>query len=513
MHRAQRLLSGRWLAGAAALWLLGVELPSAGAQDAVGRGAARPPVDVTARLSAERYFLDNGLEVILHPEPAQPRASVLLWYHVGPSSEPAGRSGFAHLFEHLMFEGSRHVGRDYDVLLESAGATNVNGTTSWDRTNYFATLPPEYLERLLWLESDRMGYMLDGITQQRLDVQRSVVLNERRQSYENAPYGPSSLALLDGLFPEGHPYHGAVIGSMTDLRAATLDDVRRFFEQYYAPSNATLAVGGHFDTQQVKRWIARYFGTLPARAASGAVAAPPALQPRRVGPTARCLERSATPWDASASDTVPPCTLTPPRVPSLRQSERLEVREPVQTSKVAVGWVTAPIYTEDDAPLRLVAAILGAGRSSRLHQALVVQRRLATETSASLDPTALGGIFCVDAMVAPGAPADSVERALQEQLAELAQHPPSAAELARAKRLLQIDALTSLQQLVGPEGESGSLGWLQSFAHYLGDPALAEHWLARLELVTPAQIQEVTERYLVNHPRMTVVTLPDGAAQ
>src|SRR5690606_7572215 len=178
----------------------------------------------------EKYQLDNGLTVLLHQDRSLPLVAVNLWYHVGPANEPPGRSGFAHLFEHLMFEGSRHVGREFDRLLESVGATNVNGTTSWDRTNYYETVPREHLELVLWLESDRMGFMLDGLDQQRLDVQRDVVKNERRQTYENAPYGPSTLALLDTLFPEGTPYHGAIIGSMEDLSAATLDDVREFFE-------------------------------------------------------------------------------------------------------------------------------------------------------------------------------------------------------------------------------------------------------------------------------------------
>src|SRR5687767_415232 len=223
---------------------------------------AAAPASATPRIPFEKYRLKNGLEVILHEDRSLPLVAVNIWYHVGPANEPKGRSGFAHLFEHLMFEGSRHVGREFDLLLEAAGATNMNGTTSWDRTNYFETVPREHLELVLWIESDRMGFMLDTLNQERLDVQRGVVQNERRQSYENAPYGPSTLALLDALFPEGHPYHGAVIGSMKDLEAAKLEDVRSFFQAYYAPSNATLAIAGDFDGAAVKQLIERYFGTL-----------------------------------------------------------------------------------------------------------------------------------------------------------------------------------------------------------------------------------------------------------
>src|SRR5688572_622487 len=209
-------------------------------------------------LAFEKYSLKNGLGVILHQDRSLPLVAVNLWYHVGPANEPPGRSGFAHLFEHLMFEGSRHVGREFDRLLESVGATNVNGTTSWDRTNYFETVPREQLELVLWIESDRMGFMLDGLDQERLDVQREVVKNERRQTYENAPYGPSMLALLDTLFPNGTPYHGAVIGSMEDLTRAELGDVRAFFQAYYAPSNATLALAGDFEIEAAKTLIQKY---------------------------------------------------------------------------------------------------------------------------------------------------------------------------------------------------------------------------------------------------------------
>ncbi|HET9933081.1 MAG TPA: pitrilysin family protein, partial [Polyangiaceae bacterium] len=272
----------------------------------------------------EKLKLKNGLTLILHQDRSLPLVASNIWYHVGPANEPPKRSGFAHLFEHLMFEGSRHVGREFDTLLESVGATNVNGTTSWDRTNYFETVPREQLELLLWIESDRMGFMLDGLDQERLDVQRDVVKNERRQTYENAPYGASSLLMLDSLFPEGTPYHGAIIGSMADLSNATLEDVRDFFRTYYAPSNATLTLAGDFDLEEAKRLVQKYFETLPDRP----------REPSKFKPIA------------------------PPAQPIRR-----ELTEPVELARVAFGHVTPPAYTPDDALLEVTMAVLAGGKA------------------------------------------------------------------------------------------------------------------------------------------------------
>src|SRR5450432_1336101 len=259
-------------------------LPSALAAPATG-GATKAVVEApAASIPFQKFKLQNGLTVILHSDRSLHLVAVNVWYHVGPANEPEHRSGFAHLFEHLMFEGSKHVGHEFDHVLESIGATNSNGTTSWDRTNYFETAPSENLETVLWLESDRMGFMIDTLTQERLDVQRDVVKNERRQSYENSPYGPSSLAMLNTLFPEGHPYHGAVIGSMADLSAASLADVTEFFHQYYAPSDATLCIAGDIDLAEAKALIQRYFASLSdrTRPAHTTLAYTPVSKPERL---------------------------------------------------------------------------------------------------------------------------------------------------------------------------------------------------------------------------------------
>lgn len=421
-----------------------------------------------------KYQLANGLTVILHQDRALPLVSVNLWYRTGPVNEPKGRSGFAHLFEHLMFEGSRHVGREFDRLLESVGATNVNGTTSWDRTNYFETVPREHLPLALWIESDRMGYMLDALDQARLDVQRDVVKNERRQSYENAPYGPSTLALLDTLFPAGHPYHGAIIGSMQDLSAATLDDVREFFRAYYAPSNATLTLAGDFELEEAKALIAKYFETLPDRPR------PPAV--------------------------VPP-TSAPPG------ASRQVVREPVELSRVMFGYVTPPAYTPDDTALDVAMAILAGGKATRLYRALVMEGKLASDVDASLDSNRLGSAAILSATVTSGKKPEEVESAMDAVLAGLAERGPTTNELERAKRRILLNVLENLELLNGPGGESGRAGILQRFEFYLGDPGYLPKWVAAVKAVTAADVQRVVKEHLAPARRVVVVTEPEGAAR
>jgi zinc protease len=439
----------------------------------LGAGEApRGELPAPPRVSFEKIQLDNGLELLLHQDRSLPLVAVNLWYHVGPANEPKGRSGFAHLFEHLMFEGSKHVGRRFDTLLEAAGATNVNGTTSWDRTNYFETVPREKLELVLWIESDRMGFMLETLDQERLDVQRDVVKNERRQTFENAPYGPSTLALLDTLFPAGHPYHGAVIGSMQDLSAATLKDVREFFRAFYAPSNATLALAGDFDRAEALRLVQRYFGGLASRP-----------RPRRVTH----------------------------RTPPLSAPKRVVVEEPVELAKVTFGWITPPAYSEKEPALELAAAVLAGGKATRLYRSLVVEQKVAAEVSAELDANALASVLAVSAVAATGRTAAELERALADALAKLAKEGPTQAELDRAKRRVLVQLASNLQLLNGPGGESGRAGLLQRYNHYLGDPGHLETEYANLVKVGPAQLQRAVQSELAPERRLVVVTQPKPA--
>jgi zinc protease len=436
--------------------------------------APNPSAPSATDIGFEKYRLKNGLEVILHQDRSLPLIAVNLWYHVGPSSEPRGRSGFAHLFEHLMFEGSRHVGPEFDRLLESAGATNVNGTTSWDRTNYFETVPREHLELVLWIESDRMGYMLDTLTQESLDVQRGVVQNERRQTYENAPYGPSTLALLDALFPEGHPYHGAVIGSMKDLEAAKLEDVKSFFQAYYAPSNATLAIAGDFDGAAVKQLIERYFGTLTDRP-----------RPKR--------ERMVT--------------------PPLTAAKRLAISEPVQLGRIAFGWIAPPAFGPDEPALHLLAGVLAGGKATRLYRELVVSKKVASEVDAEVDANELASIVTVSAVAASGKTAEQLERELDAVLAAVSEQGPTAAELDRARRRMLLGLKSELQLLNGPGGESGRAGLLQRFNHYLGDPGYLKKWIDRINAVTPDDVRKAARQHLAPGARVVVVTQPAPAAK
>jgi zinc protease len=427
------------------------------------------PVAKRPEIPFEKLTLSNGLQLILQRDTTLPLVAVNIWYHVGPRNEAPGRSGFAHLFEHLMFSGSRHVGRDFDVLLESVGATNVNGTTSYDRTNYFETVPREQLDLVLWIESDRMGYLLDVLDQGLLDVQRDVVKNERRQSYENAPYGPSYLALLDALFPAGHPYNGAVIGSMADLSAATLDDVKGFFRDYYTPSNATLTIAGDFDPAAVKASVQKYFGTLVDR-------------PKKPTP-----EHTKLP---------------PARV------GRYVVKEPVELAEVTFGFRSPPAYSTDDPIIDVAMAVLAGGKATRLYQGLVVDKKVASEVTASQDSNQLSGIVTVSATAATGKSVSELEKALDESLAKLEKDGPTAVELERAKRSILLSTLKSLELLNGPGGETGRAGLLQRFQHYTGDPGYLPKWVEQIEKVSAADVQRVLREHLASSKRVLVVTEP-----
>jgi zinc protease len=425
-------------------------------------------------LPFEKSVLDNGLTLILHRDPSLPLVAVNLWYHVGPANESAGRSGFAHLFEHLMYEGSRHAGREFDYLLEAAGATNVNGTTSFDRTNYFETVPREHLELALWLESDRMGYLLDAVDQERLDVQRDVVKNERRQSYDNAPYGPSWLALSDALFPLGHPYHGAIIGSMEDLSRATLNDVHEFFHAYYAPSNATLALAGDFDPAEAKALVRKYFGTLKGE---------PTTRPR------------------------------PKPTPPLAKATRVEITEPVELARVMMGWITPPAFSREDVVLDVAMAILAGGKATRLYRDLVVERKLASEVDAGVDSNGLASMALVSGTVASGKSVAELEAGLGAVIDELAKSGPTADELTRAKRRILLQIHGNLELLNSPGGDGGRAGILQRLDHYLGDPGHLDTWLAEVEAVTADDVKRVVTAQLRRDARAVVVTVPRSEAK
>src|ERR1700681_3433157 len=311
------------------------------AKKAPPKKAAEKPASTSAEkttemalptIKFEKYTLPNGLVVILSEDHRLPLVSTNIWYHVGPANELPGRTGFAHLFEHMMFEGSRHVsGSAHFHFLEAAGASDINGTTDFDRTNYFETIPSNQLELALWLESDRMGYLPDELNQASLTNQQDVVRNERRQSIENSPYGIVEEAVFHNLFPKGHPYYADVMGSHADIQAAKLEDVRNFFKLYYAPNNASLAIVGDFDPAQAKQLVAKYFAPLKRGAPVPKIAA-----------------------------------VTPPIV----AQHRAVIHDQVELPRVYMGWLTSPIFKPGDANADLASAIRGGGKSSRLYKHL-----------------------------------------------------------------------------------------------------------------------------------------------
>ncbi len=367
--------------------------------------------------------------MILSEDHRLPLVAVDVWYHVGPANEAAGRTGFAHLFEHMMFQGSKHVpGDSHFRLLEEAGATDVNGTTGFDRTNYFETLPADEYELGLWLESDRMGYLLDTMDELKLANQQDVVRNERRQTHENTPYGMVDEQLHHMLFPKGHPYYANVIGSHADIQAAKLDDVKNFFKQYYAPNNASLAIVGDFDPTAMKTAVEKYFG------------------PLKRGPA------------------VPPVSVT---TPPITAEKRATVPDRVELSRVYMAWLTPPFFKPGDADADAAANILGGGPSSRLYKSLVYDKQIAQDVSAFQASAALASTFEIIATVRPGHTPEEVEAAINEQLDEFRHEGPDAQEVERARNTFETQMLQGLESLGGFGGVADTLNM---FNQYVGDP-------------------------------------------
>jgi zinc protease len=416
----------------------------------------------------EKYHLGNGLCVILSEDHRAPLVGVDLWYHVGAVDERKGRSGFAHLFEHLMFQGSKHLHGDERTVfaaLERNGATNLNGTTDWDRTAYFETMPSDRLELALWLESDRMGFLLDTVDQKKLDNQRDVVRNEKRQSIENVPYGPAEERLVELLYPQPNPYFGYVIGSHEDLQAAALDDVKAFFRTYYAPNNASLAIVGDFKTADVKPLVEKYFGPIVR------------------GP-----------------DKPPVTAKTEPHVKEVRET----LHDQVQLAKVLIGFV-GPKPLENPAASVLMR-ILAGGKSSRLYHDLVYQKKIAQDVGASWDPgMQLGGVIEISATVQAGHTPAEVEAALSDELKRLREAPPAADELERAKRNVKAGLFAQLENVGGFGGKADQLNYYEMRAQ---DPGYFAKNLEATLAVTAEQVQKTAEQYLRDEQRVVVTILP-----
>jgi predicted Zn-dependent peptidase len=425
---------------------------------AVAAHAADPSVPF------ERYQLANGLTVIFSEDHRLPQVVVNVWYHVGAADQLPGRSGFAHLFEHMMFSGSKHVQPSVFTPLEAIGATGINGTTNFDRTNYFETVPSNELATALWLESDRMAFLLDTLDAKKLKVQRDVVSNERRQRYENAAGGLTFLRAMDLLFPRPHPFYEGVIGSVPEIQAATTDDLKAFFRTWYGPQNTSLALVGDFDPVQARALVEKYFG--------------PILR----GPA---IVRAAIPQPAIASvitDTV---------------------QDPVaELPNLQLTYTSVKNYDPEEPAGQVLATILGGGRTSRLYKAMVFDKQVASEVSANLSTTGIGGWFTVSAQVKAGHAVTELLPLVQAELDAIKRDGPTALEVERAQRRFIAGRVRAIERL----GTRADL--LNGYQTFLGDPGYLAKDLARWRAVTPETVKAFAVKYLPDDHRLELTTVP-----
>ena len=401
----------------------------------------------------EHHRLDNGLDVIVHEDRDCPIVAVNVWYHVGSKNEKPGRTGFAHLFEHLMFEGSQHYDEGYFRPLQEAGGV-LNGSTNPDRTNYWEVMPANAVELALWMESDRMGYLLPALTEAKFENQRNVVLNERRQNYENRPYGMAGMSIVAALYPPDHPYHWMTIGAADDLKAATIEDVRAFFQTYYRPRNASLALAGDLDTSHALDLAAKYFGEIEAGPEPPAVAVVPA---------------------------------------QLAGETLLVLPDRIELPRLYLAWHSPALFAEDDAHLDLVAEVLAGGKTSRLYRTLVYEQRIATEVAASQNSRELGSYFQVVATAAPGRTLAELEDAIDRELEKIVVEGPSAGELERCLAQAEAHFLHRLQTVGGFGGKSDQLN---AYNVFLGHPDYFERDLSRYRLATGSDLQRAAAKWL-----------------
>jgi len=416
-------------------------------------------------IAHEKYTLPNGLEVILAEDHSVPIVAVNTWFKVGSGDEVAGRTGFAHLFEHIMFMGSENVpvGK-FDQWLEAAGANN-NGSTNADRTNYYEWLPANALPLALWLDADRMGKLLPTMDLPKLDVQRDVVKNERRQSYDNVPYGRAYETILAALYPAAHPYAHSTIGSMTDLSAAALEDVKNFFRTYYAPNNATLSIVGDFQPDSVKKLVQLYFGNIPRG---------PALPPR----------------PQITSQPVPRDTF-------------LVLEDKVQLPRLYYAWRAVKAFHEDDAALDLMAYVLAGDKNSRLYKRLVYDMQVAQDVSAFNNAQRLDGGFQIVVTPKPGHTPAEMAKIVNEEIQKLIKDGATDRELARAQNTTRAQFLDRLASNLGKADQ------LNFYNYFVGTPDYARQDAARYDRVTLADIKRVATSYLMK-PRVTLTVVPEG---
>src|SRR5687767_1075019 len=415
-------------------------------------GDKLPPINV------KEYQLKNGLRVLLHEDKSTPVVTVGVWYHVGSKNEVPGRTGFAHLFEHMMYQGSKNYDADYFTPLQEAGAS-INGTTNQDRTWYFQTVPSNFLELALFMESDRMGGLLEAMTQEKLNNQRDVVKNERRQRVDNQPYGTAFEKIGQIMYPKGHPYNWSVIGSLEDLQAASMDDVKSFFRQYYVPNNAILVVSGDYNETQAREWIEKHFGAI-----------------------------------AKGDDIKRPDNPTP----KLEKEIRTTVEDQVPFERRYMVWHGTRAYAPDEPALDMLSFILSSGRASRLQSNLLYGKEWVSQVNAGHGTSEIAGTFQITTTARPGRNLDEIEKEINAEIDRIKKGPPTAEEMARALNTIESQTIYGMQTVLGKAGQ------LTNFEGYLGKADYFQADLDRYRKVTPADISRVANMYLT--PNRLVMT-------
>ncbi|MEP6865725.1 MAG: pitrilysin family protein [Deltaproteobacteria bacterium] len=418
------------------------------------------------KLAFEKYTLPNGLEVILAPDPSIPLVAVNVWYHVGSGDEVPGKSGFAHLFEHMMFQGSKNVGSDkHFEVLRKLGSDEINGTTNSDRTNYFEVVPANQLETGLWLESDRMSHLLDLVDKDALANQIDVVRNERRQRYDNAPYNKAKFALQAALYPEGHPYRYFTIGKHEDLVSASVDDVKAFYKTWYVPANATIALVGDFDVATAKQLVTKWFGSFPA----------------------------------SKKPTV--VTVAAPAV----AAQQLAVEDPfAKLRQITFAWHSPAKYAAGDAELAFVADALTREGTGRLYKLLVYAKQLAQSVRADQDSQQFSGTFQITVDLRPDADAAVVQQLVLDEVAKVTREPLAAKEMARLVAAQEVGVVRGLESV------NGRANRLQQYNHFLGDPGKLTWDLDRFRTAQPEAVRDTAAKYLQRDRVITITTTPEA---
>jgi zinc protease len=424
------------------------------------KGDRLPPIKY------EEFRLNNGLRVIMHQDKSTPIVAVNVWYHVGSKNEVPGRTGFAHLFEHMMFQGSKNYDADYFGPLQEAGA-NINGSTSSDRTNYYQVLPSNFLELALFMEADRMGGLLEAITMEKLNNQRDVVKNERRQRVDNQPYGQAGERIGEIMFPKGHPYNWSVIGSLDDLSAASLEDVKNFFRQYYVPNNASLVIAGDFDAKQARTWVEKYFGGI---AKGGDITRPRPAQPKLDKETRVTMDDALAPLP-----------------------------------RVSMVWHSVAQRDKDEAALDMLGSVLSSGRGSRLQSNLQFGKELVQTIGGGNGSREIAGTFQVSAIARPGKSLEEIEKEINVELERIKNEPPTAEELTRALNQIETGAIFNLQTV---QNKADSLN---SNAVFYGKPDVFQQQLDEYRKVTPADVQRVAKNYLTAN-RLVLTINPNRSA-